>query len=54
MRKIAQIILLAVALGAPAVVALESREASANVAYASPYSIKQTCGTALRLVRVDL
>ncbi|APR87105.1 hypothetical protein A7982_12454 [Minicystis rosea] len=54
MRKLAHVILLAAALAAPAYVALRSEEASANVAYDSPYSFEQTYGTALRLVRVDL
>src|SRR3954464_203632 len=54
MRKLVQVILLATALGAPAFIALRSEEASASVAYESPYSFEQTYGTALRLVRVDL
>ena len=54
MRKLAQLVLLAAALGAPAYVALRSGEAIASVAYESPYTFEQTFGTALRLVRVDL
>lgn len=54
MRKLVQIVLLAAALGAPALVALRSNEAAASVAYESPYTFEQTFSTALRLVRVDL
>ena len=54
MRKLASALLLAVALAAPAYVALSSADASANVAYESPYTVEQTFGSALRLVRVDL
>lgn len=54
MRRLVHVLLLAAALAAPAVVALHSQEASASVAYESPYSFEQTFGTALRLVRVDL
>ncbi len=54
MRKLVQIVLLAAALAAPVIVAVESREASASVAYDSAYSFEQAFGTALRLVRVDL
>lgn len=54
MRKLVQALLLAAALAAPAAVALQSNEASASVAYESPYTFEQTFGTALRLVRVDL
>jgi hypothetical protein len=54
MRRLAQLLLLALALAAPAFVALRSDDASASVAYDSPYSFEQTFGTALRLVRVDL
>jgi hypothetical protein len=54
MRRLVQVVLLAVALAAPAFVALRSEEACASVAYESPYTFEQTFGTALRLVRVDL
>jgi len=54
MRRLVHAILLAAALAAPGFVALHSEEASANVAYESPYTFEQTFGTALRLVRVDL
>src|SRR5262245_38618833 len=54
MRKLAQALLVAAALAAPAWIALHSGEAAATVAYESPYTFEQTYGTALRLVRVDL
>jgi hypothetical protein len=54
MRRIVHALLLVAALGAPAFVAFQSREACASVAYESPYTFEQTFGTALRLVRVDL
>jgi hypothetical protein len=57
MRRLATIALLALALGVPvalAATAITAAEASASVAYESPYTFEQTFGTALRLVRVDL
>lgn len=54
MRKLVQALLVALALSAPAYVALRSEEACASVAYDSPYGFEQTFGSALRLVRVDL
>ncbi|WP_437735391.1 hypothetical protein [Sorangium sp. So ce1335] len=54
MRRLSPIALLVAALAAPAVALLGARDASASVAYASPYTFEQTYGTALRLVRVDL
>ncbi|MGK3996642.1 hypothetical protein [Sorangium sp. So ce1024] len=54
MRRLSPIALLVVALAAPAVVSFGARDASASVAYGSPYTFEQTFGTALRLVRVDL
>lgn len=54
MRKLASAVFLLASLAAPAYVALSSGEASANVAYESPYTFEQTFGSALRLVRVDL
>jgi hypothetical protein len=54
MRRLARVLLLAAALGAPVFVALSSEDASASIAYESPYTFEQTFGTALRLVRVDL
>jgi len=54
MRRLAHVLLLAAALGAPAFFTLRTREACASIAYESPYGFEQTFGTALRLVRVDL
>ncbi len=54
MRKLRHVVLLAATLAAPAFVALRSPEACASVAYESPYTLEQTFGTALRLVRIDL
>jgi hypothetical protein len=54
MRRIVHVLLLAAALGAPALVTLHTEVAHASVVYASPYTFEQTFGTALRLVRVDL
>jgi len=54
MRKLGRVLLVALALSAPAYVALRSDEACASVAYESPYGFEQTFGSALRLVRVDL
>jgi hypothetical protein len=53
MRRFATVALLALALGAPAV-GLLAADASAGVAYDSPYTAEQTFGSALRLIRVDL
>jgi len=53
MRRLAHVVLL-VALAAPAVVALHSEDVYASVVYVAPYTIEQTFGTALRLVRIDL
>jgi hypothetical protein len=54
MRRLAHaaVIALAVLIAAAALLGVES--ASAQSAYASPYSFEQTFGTALRLLRVDL
>ncbi|WP_433934022.1 hypothetical protein AB3662_06175 [Sorangium cellulosum] len=54
MRRLSPIALLLVALAVPVAVGLGARDASASVAYESPYTFEQTFGTALRLVRVDL
>jgi hypothetical protein len=54
MRKLSRALVLALALAAPAFVALRGEEACASVAYDAPYTFEQTFGTALRLVRVDL
>ena len=54
MRRLPPIALLLVALAAPVAIGLGARDASASVAYESPYTFEQTFGTALRLVRVDL
>jgi hypothetical protein len=39
---------------ASGVALFQGREASARVAYDSPYTFEQTFGTAIRLIRVDL
>jgi hypothetical protein len=54
MRRLGQILVLAAALAAPALVLLPSPEAGAAVAFESRYTFEQTFGTALRLLRVDL
>ena len=54
MRTFVQVLALAAALAAPAVVALQGTDAEASVAYESRYTFEQTFGTALRLLRVDL
>lgn len=54
MRRLVQVLVLAAALTAPAVLALHIDDAYAEVAYDSPYTFEQIFGTALRLVRVDL
>ncbi|WP_437308570.1 hypothetical protein [Sorangium sp. So ce388] len=54
MRRLPPIALLLVALAAPVAIGFGARDASASVAYESPYTFEQTFGTALRLVRVDL
>ena len=54
MRRFVQALALAVALAAPAVVALQGTDAEASVAYESRYTFEQTFGSALRLLRVDL
>lgn len=54
MRHSRAIALLVLALAAPVAAGLGAGEASAGVAYTSPYTFEQTFGTALRLVRVDL
>ncbi|AUX20570.1 hypothetical protein SOCEGT47_010420 [Sorangium cellulosum] len=54
MRRLPPIALLVLALAVPVGIGLGGGEASAGVAYASPYTFDQTFGTALRLVRVDL
>lgn len=54
MRRLASTLLLAAALASPALVMLRAGDASASVAYDSPYSFEQTYGTAMRLLRVDL
>ncbi|AUX40113.1 hypothetical protein SOCE26_015100 [Sorangium cellulosum] len=54
MRRLPPIALLALALALPAAIGLGGGDASASVAYESPYTFDQTFGTALRLVRVDL
>lgn len=54
MRRLCALALVVLALGAPLAIALSAGDASASVAYTSPYTREQTFGTALRLVRVDL
>jgi|HubBroStandDraft_6_1064221.scaffolds.fasta_scaffold456147_2 hypothetical protein len=54
MRRLVQVLVLAVALAAPAVTALRIDDAHAAGAYDSPYTFEQIFGTALRLLRVDL
>ncbi|XYH99929.1 hypothetical protein ACMHYB_09290 [Sorangium sp. So ce1128] len=54
MRRLPPIALLLVALAATVAIGFGVRDASASVAYESPYTFEQTFGTALRLVRVDL
>jgi hypothetical protein len=54
MRRLASAFLLAAALATPAAVMLRAGDAVASVAYESPYTVEQTYGTALRLIRVDL
>src|SRR3954462_4858395 len=54
MRRFLPALAVAVALAAPAVIALQGGEAQASVAYESRYTFEQTFGTALRLLRVDL
>jgi hypothetical protein len=54
MRRFASAVVLAAALALPAAMMLPAGEAAASAAYESPYTVEQTYGTALRLVRVDL
>jgi hypothetical protein len=54
MRRFVQVLAMAAALAAPAVVALQGGDAQASVAYESRYTFEQTFGSALRLLRVDL
>jgi hypothetical protein len=54
MRHLASTLLVAFALASPALVTLQTGEACAGVAHESPYSVEQTYGTAMRLLRVDL
>jgi hypothetical protein len=54
MRRAAGILVIALAIGAPAAALIGAEDAAASVAYASPYTFEQTFGSALRLVRVDL
>jgi hypothetical protein len=54
MRRFVKVVILALALGAPALAVIDGGDAQASVAYASPYTFEQTFGSALRLIRVDL
>jgi hypothetical protein len=54
MRRFASTLLIAFALGSPALVMLQPGDACASVVYESPYSFEQIYGTAMRLLRVDL
>jgi hypothetical protein len=54
MRRLLQAALLFLVTAGAAVSVLESTDASAAVAYESPYTFDQTFGTALRMVRVDM
>ncbi len=54
MRRFLSKLLLAAALGLPALVIFRAGDAGASVSYETPYSFEQTFGTAMRLIRVDL
>ena len=54
MRRLLSKLVLAAALALPALVIFRAADASAGVAYDTPYSFEQTYGTAMRLIRVDL
>ena len=54
MRRLVTAALLAIALASPVAVSFVASDASAGVAYDSPYTYEQTFVSALRLVRVDL
>jgi hypothetical protein len=53
-RRARAALLLLLALGAPAALAIGANDARASVAITSRYTFEQTFGTAIRLIRVDL